>query len=303
MNEDDDIVDIEIDNVEKTENEAQPDEVIVEAAETEEPEEPEVKTEIDKSLEDLKAQLNRERQARLDAERRAHENESSLYQAKNETKSSNLHLVTNAIETVRQANDVLKTNYRDAMAMQDYDTAADIQATMVENAAKLQQLEQGRKALEKTPDYEVPEPYMPSDPVEALASQLSPRSAAWVRSHPEYATDPKLYQKMLAAHNLAVTDDIDPDSDEYFESIETTLRIRNAPRAYSEEATSQAAKPIQRRSSPPAAPVSRGAPGTGSRPNVVRLSAAEREMAELMGMSDKEYARNKMELKKSGRMN
>lgn len=297
MNEDEDTVDIEIDTVEKTDD---ADDIIVENVDSNEPE---AKDDIDKSLEDLKAQLERERQARLEAERRAHETESSLYQAKNETKSSNLHLVSNAIETVRQTNDVLKANYREAMAVGDYDSAADIQASMVENAAKLQQLEQGRKALEKTPDYEVPDPYMPSDPVEALASQLSPRSAAWVRSHPEYATDPKLYQKMLAAHNLAVTDDIEADTDEYFEAIETTLRIRSAPRGYDNDASSQAAKPTQRRSSPPAAPVSRGGSGTGSRTNVVRLTAEEREMASLMGMTEKEYAISKMELKKSGRMN
>lgn len=297
MSADEDNIEIEIDEIEKNDD---ADDIVVENADTDELG---AKSDIDKSLEDLKAQLERERQARLDAERRAHETESSLYQAKNETKSSNLHLVTNAIETVKQTNDVLKANYREAMSVGDYDTAADIQATMVENAAKLQQLEQGRKALEKTPDYEVPEPYMPSDPVEALASQLSPRSAAWVRSHPEYATDPKMYQKMLAAHNLAVTDDIEPDSDEYFEAIETTLRIRNAPRSYDDNASSQAAKPTQRRSSPPAAPVSRGGSGTGSRANVVRLSAEEREMASLMGMTEKEYAISKMELKKSGRMN
>lgn len=297
MNEDEDTVDIEIDTVEKTDD---ADDIVVENVDSNEPE---VKDDIDKSLEDLKAQLERERQARLEAERRAHETESSLYQAKNETKNSNLHLVSNAIETVRQTNDVLKANYREAMAVGDYDSAADIQASMVENAAKLQQLEQGRKALEKTPDYEVPDPYMPSDPVEALASQLSPRSAAWVRSHPEYATDPKLYQKMLAAHNLAVTDDIEADTDEYFEAIETTLRIRSAPRGYDSDASSQAAKPTQRRSSPPAAPVSRGGSGTGSRTNVVRLTAEEREMASLMGMTEKEYAISKMELKKSGRMN
>lgn len=297
MNEDEDTVDIEIDTVEKTDD---ADDIVVENVDSNEPE---AKDDIDKSLEDLKAQLERERQARLEAERRAHETESSLYQAKNETKNSNLHLVSNAIETVRQTNDVLKANYREAMAVGDYDSAADIQASMVENAAKLQQLEQGRKALEKTPDYEVPDPYMPSDPVEALASQLSPRSAAWVRSHPEYATDPKLYQKMLAAHNLAVTDDIEADTDEYFEAIETTLRIRSAPRGYDNDASSQAAKPTQRRSSPPAAPVSRGGSGTGSRTNVVRLTAEEREMASLMGMTEKEYAISKMELKKSGRMN
>lgn len=296
MNVDDDSIDIDLEQIEKTNDS---DDIVVETVDSDDSDD---KSDIDKSLEELKAQLEREKQARIEAERRAHETESSLYQAKNETKTSNLHLVTNAIETVRQTQDVLKNNYREAMSVGDYDTAADIQASMVENNAKLQQLEQGKKALEKTPDYEVPDPYMPSDPVEALASQLSPRSAAWVRSHPEYATDPKLYQKMLAAHNLAVSDDIEADTDEYFEAIETTLRIRNSSPRYDNEATSQAAKPTQRRSSPPAAPVSRSGSGTGSRPNVVRLTAEEREMASLMGMTDQEYAKSKMELKKSGRM-
>ena len=300
MTNDKDQIEIEIGNIEKTND---VDDIIVETAEPEANLEPVEKNEIDKSLEDLKAQLEREKQARLEAERRAYETETSLYQAKNETQSSNLHLVTNAIETVKQTNDVLKANYRDAMAMGDYDTAADIQTNMSANAAKLLQLEQGRRALENTPKYEAPEPYTPSDPVEALASQLSSRSANWVRSHPEFATNPKLYQKMLAAHNLAISDDIEPDSNEYFDAIETTLRIRDAAPLHNDDASEYAAKPTQRRSSPPAAPVSRGGSGTGSRPNVVRLSADEREMAQLMGMTDKEYAESKVALKKAGRLN
>ena len=50
---------------------------------------------------------------------------------------------------------------------------------------------------------------------------------------------------------------------------------------------------------PAAAPVSRGSSG---RENVVRLTAAEREMAELMGMKPEEYARNKIALKKEGKL-
>jgi len=255
---------------------------------------------IENSLETLKEQLERERQARAEAERRANEATQTAYQAQVEMQDNNLHLVTNAIETVNQTNSILKANYRDAMAAGDYDIAAEIQAEMSSNAAKLLQLEQGKQALENAPRGEAPRPYT-ADPVEALASQLSPRSADWVRRNPQFATDNRLYQKMLAAHNLAVADGIDPDTDDYFASIEDTLRIRSRDRY--EDASSSAARPVQRRSAPPAAPVSRSGTATGTRPNRVTLTPEEREMASMMGMTPEEYGRNKLALKKEGRMN
>lgn len=257
---------------------------------------------VDDGLETLKQQLERERQARAEAERRANEAAQTAYQAQAEMQDSNLHLVTNAIETVNQTNAILKGNYRDAMAAGDYDLAAEIQAEMSSNAAKLLQLEQGKQALESAPRTEAPRPYT-ADPVEALASQLSPRSADWVRRNPQFATDQRLYQKMIAAHNLAVADGIDPDTEDYFASIEETLRIRSRNDDSYEDASSAAAKPVQRRSAPPAAPVSRSGTGTGSRPNRVTLTSEEREMASFMGMTPEEYGRHKLALKKEGRMN
>lgn len=271
--------------------------IVVEKAEEKPQEDP-----IDTGLEALKEQLERERQGRIEAERRANEAAQNAYQAMNEAQDSNLHLVTNAIETVNQTNSILKSNYRDAMAAGDYDTAAEIQAEMSSNAARLLQLEQGKQALESAPRNEAPRPYV-ADPVEALASQLSPRSADWVRRHPEYATDQRLYNKMLAAHNLAVADGISPDTEDYFSSIEDTLRIRNSRRDDYDDASSAAAKPVQRRSSPPAAPVSRSGNAGGSAPNRVRLTSEEREMASMMGMTPEEYGRNKLALQKEGKLN
>lgn len=292
-NEADDVV-IELDEVIKTD-----DDVIV-IKEEDKPSDPPPADPVDSSLEELKAQLERERTARAEAERRANEASRTAFQAQTEVHDSNLHLVTNAIETISQSNAMLKANYREAMAAQDFDAAAEIQAEMSSNAAKLLQLEQGKQALENAPRAEAPQPYV-SDPVEALASQLSPRSADWVRRNPQFATDPRLYSKMLAAHNLAVADGIKPDTDDYFESIEGTLRLSRR-RDAGDDASAAAAKPTQRRSSPPAAPVSRSGSATGGNPNVVRLSAAEREMAQMMGMTPEEYGRNKRALQKEGKL-
>ena len=284
--EDDKIDDIEVVEVEKKPENAKND--------VSEPEE---------GIQELKAKLEQERAARIEAQKHARMAYETAADAKNEVQDTNLQLVRNAIDTVKRNNDILKYNYSEAMAVGDYNKAAEIQETMGMNSAKLMELERGRAHMENAPKIVAPEPPRPSDPVEALASQLSPRSADWVRRNPQCVTDPRMYQKMVAAHNLAVADGYTPDSDDYFGVIEDTLRIsRRVSVDHDEDPMSGAAKVTQRRSAPPAAPVSRGGGGTGSRPNEVRLTREEIETARDLGMTEKEYARNKMLLKKEGRM-
>jgi len=254
-------------------------------------------------IQELKMKLEQERAARIEAEKQARAAYSSAAEAKNEVQDTNLQLVKNAIDTVKRNNDILKYNYSEAMSVGDYTKAAEIQETMGMNSAKLMELERGRSHMENAPKAIPPEPMRHSDPVEELASQLSPRSADWVRRNPQCVTDPRMYQKMVAAHNIAVADGYTPDSDDYFGQIEDTLKIsKRVNTDYDDDPTSGAAKVTQRRSAPPAAPVSRGGGGTGSRPNEVRLTRDEIETARDLGMTEKEYARNKMLLKKEGRM-
>lgn len=254
-------------------------------------------------IRELKFQLEQEKLARAEAEKRAQQAAEREYAAKNEVADSNLSLINNAINTTQQETAYLKTGYREAMAAGDYDRAAEIQQRMADNSARLLQLENGKDALEKQARQAPPAYSQPLDPVEALASQLSPRSASWVRNNPQFATDQRLFQKMVAAHNLAMADGISPDTDEYFSSIEDTLRIRRPEPVY-EDPTFQAATVTQKRyTAPPAAPVSRSGTGTGSRPGIVTLTAQEREIAAMNGLTDKEYAQNKLALQKEGKLN
>lgn len=286
MADEQDPIDIEVPEDEKPEEA----DIVVEKTEEKPAEKP-----VDDEIETLKANLEREKLARQAAETRATEASHIAAQRTNETAESNLNLVVNAISTVKQTQEILKGNLSAAMAAQDFDESADIQVKMAENAATLQTLEQGKNNLESAPKVQPTQ----GDPVEALAAQLSPRSAQWVRDHPEYARDQRLYGKMLAAHNLAMADGVPADSDDYFREIEKTLRI--AP-ADAETPMSDAAAPVQRRSAPPAAPVSRSGTGDGRSRNRVTLSPDEREMAQMAGMTDQEYAREKLALIKEGKL-
>ena len=258
-------------------------------------------------IEALKQQLEMERVARAEAEKRARMAENTASKASYEVQDSNLQLIVSAIDSVNRTNAMLKRDYAAAMQAGAFDQAAEIQSQMSINGAKLLQLENGKAALSerlKNPPQQQPE--MPADPVEAVASQLSPRSAAWVRAHPECVRDKRLYMKMVGAHNIAVADGFQADTDEYFAEIERQMGYRKPRTAVQqddeEEPTSMAAKPMARKAPPPAAPSSRAASnGSGGR-NTVTLTREEREMAGIMGMTPEEYAKNKIALKKEGKL-
>lgn len=247
----------------------------------------------EEGLEELKRKLEAAENARLADSRRARDAEQAAQAAQREVHSTNLSLVDNAIASLKQTGDILEANYAEAAQNGDWAAAAKIQREMAEASAKLLQLEQGKIALESQPEPQIQQRQI-DDPVEALASQLSAPSADWVRRHPEYARDQRQFQRMLAAHNLAVGDGIVADTPAYFAAIEETLRI--TPRR------EEAEQDPGRRAAPAAAPVSRGGNANGSKPNVVRLTAEEREMAELNGMTDAEYARQKLALQKEGKI-
>ena len=158
------------------------------------------------------------------AETARHKAELEVHSARGTVQETNLHLVTNAIDTLRQSNEIAKANYKAAMLAGDYDAAATYQEDMTNHAAKLLQLDQGKQVLENTP-LPVAPVQRSSDPIEAFASQLSSRSAEWVRRHPQFVTDPRLNQKMIAAHNMAMADGHVADSNEYFATVETLLQV------------------------------------------------------------------------------
>lgn len=262
----------------------------------------------DEGIKNLKRQLEVERQARAEAERRAREAQNTASRASQEVQDSNLQLILSAIDSVKRSSEMMKRDYAMAMSAGDFETAAEIQSNMSLNSAKLLQLENGKSALEQrlaNPPRQEPE--RPADPVEAIAAQLSPRSAAWVRAHPECVKDRRLYMKMIGAHNIAVADGFEADTDEYFAEIERQMGYRKPQTAVQddqdEEPTSMAAKPMAKKPPPPAAPSSRAASnGTGGR-NTVTLSREQREMASIMGMTPEEYAKNMVALKKEGKIN
>lgn len=258
------------------------------------------KKEIDpaKALEKLKQKLKKEQERAEQAERQAREFMAKAQTASNEVEDTHLHLVNNAISTVKRDNEILKMNYRDALANGDYDKVAEIQESISMNSAKLLQLENGFNEMKNRP--QTPPPQQPRDiTVDDLVHRVTPKSADWLRENRDNLREPRALRIMARAHDDAMDMGIKTESKEYFRFIENRLGIgaNGAPRFEQDDdgdedtsAMSVAAAPTQRRQAPPAAPVSRSAGfNDGSRPNRITLTAEQAEYAKISGLTPHEY--------------
>jgi len=250
----------------------------------------------------LKKQLEDERKARSDADRRANEAQQLANKAQRDVQDGDYQLIVSAIDKAKSNSELLKNAYAESMAAGDYRKVADIQEALALNANKLSTLENGKSALENK--LRQPVQQVNNDPVEEFASRLTPRSANWIRNNPDYARDPKKYESMVRAHNHAMGEGYVPDTDAYFQHVESRLGLRNAPEPEADDdVVSIAAAPTQKRTAAPAAPTTRMASNTSGKPTTVRLTPEQREMASMMGYSPEDYAKYMVALKREGRIN
>jgi len=155
----------------------------------------------EEGIKKLQSQLQKETQARINAEYREKQHADKANQLETEVGKSQLTTIDNAIEFAKVERGNLKKAYAAALAAGDFDGASEISEKQSDIAAKLLNLENGKVALAERPRTVQP---IASDPVEAFAKNLQAPAAAWIRQHPDYVTDTDLHKEMVAAHNLAV---------------------------------------------------------------------------------------------------
>jgi hypothetical protein len=261
-----------------------------------EPEPVQKVVEPEEGLNQLKANLAAAEARAAAAEAREREANQRTAQAQGTVQDSRVSQVEAMITAKNTALQSNKAALAEKWASGDFTGAADIQEEMAKSAADLRMLESGLEQLKNQPKPQ-PEVRQINDLAEALAVQLDPRSAQWVRQHPDYARDPSKYTQLMAAHNLAIARH-EGGTDGYFGEVERLLGIE--PNIGVEHVV----EPVRRQAAPAAAPVTRGANGGASRPTVVRLTADEREMAHLNwpdldeAAAEKAYAREKYEIER-----
>lgn len=224
----------------------------------------------DDPVESLKSQFNAMSQRATAAEQAAIEAQQVAQQASQRAHQLETAVVGSQLDTVVSgiaAAEAEATNAENALITAqeqgDFAAVARAQRAIAKAEARILRLTEAKDDLEEQAQRRPAQPDPtrqqqpqrragPSDPVEAFiqGNKLTPRSADFIRRHPETTTDPKANARMLAAHNLAVADGVEIESDEYFRRIEEGISV-----------TKKAEPQQQRRPSAPAAPAAGGTGG------------------------------------------
>lgn len=271
---------------------------------------PDVVSSLRKQIDQLQAETAAERAARVAAEQAADKNARLAQGAAQHAQASRLQLVEGYVNQAKGRENALKSEMKAALEAGDYTAVSNLQVEAAKVAARRLQYEDTLADLEleaKRPRAE-PEPVRPAAPAdqfEASIAAMSEPSKRWLREHRECITDEVKNAEVLLADKMARRSGLQPDTPEYFTFIEERMGYRQ--KAEPAEITDDGvevidAKPEPRRSSMPAAPVSRDARPNG-KPSAsqYRLSKAEVEMAEQLGMSPTEYAKYKIQAEREGR--
>lgn len=281
------------------------------AADAERPvKQPKVTAETDQTVDDLRKQVEQANAATTEANRRAAESAAHAQRSQAEAQGSRTaaeqarhDTISTAFEAAKGRMAALKADLKAAMQNGDHDAAVEAQAEMSLIGGRLNELEDEKiridEARKNPPPPRVETRQPPADPVETLTAQMSPASAAWVRAHPECATDQRQRSRMLAAHHEALAEGKAVESPEYFAHLDAKFGAQ--PEADPPPVRQQRERPV-------AAPPTRGMVPNGvghdnASSQKVTLTAEMRQTARALDMTDIEYATYLKQARTDGRLN
>lgn len=256
------------------------------------------------------AEKDRDEAKRLAGERGAHadrlQGEASRW--RNEAEASRYQEIVSAIAGWDQKAQALEASLAEAYQAGEFTKAAKLQGEIATAAAQRLRLDDGKTEMEQRADAaKRQQAETPNDPVERYLkqSQITGRSADWVRRHPEVVSDPVKQRKVVAAHYAALADELAVGTDAYYDHVDKAMGYSQA----TDTPISEAGTETERKSPAVSAPVSRSSSSSSGADSAVRreghkviLSKAQLEIAEMSGLTPAEYAQSLLALEREGQL-
>lgn len=271
-----------------------------------------------------------ERTRREAAERVALQARQDADEARTVTESTQLTLIANGIEAATRETASLETQLATAFEAGDFKGAAAIQTKLGKATASLDRLENQKAEYEagakRTPTTEgrVEAPAQVNSAFENYVSNFAPEAQTWLRAHPECVPanvggKATANAKMMEGHYKALSQNITPNTPDYFKVIEESTGHRQpvskaaeVVEAGSDEVEEAPAKPAPKAKKPQtSAPPSRDVPtaqGKLGGQRTVNLTKEQQEMAKIsfphLPVRDAfaQYAKNFVELEAEGKI-
>jgi len=224
----------------------------------------------------------REKDAAVAFARQVHEQNQVLQAALAKTQASSLGEIKKGAQ---QEVERYKEDLRAAVELNDGDKVADLTVKLQEANLRFMNASSEEERIKSLP------PPQPQPQPQPQAPRLSSKQQEWEDKNPWFRSNQRMFAYALAVHDELTKPQhlggkgVVPETDLYYTTIDKEMRDR-FPEAFK---TSQSSG---RSRSTPVAGVSRQAPSSSGK--ILKLTKAEASIASQLGISPKEYARQKM---------
>jgi hypothetical protein len=258
---------------------------------------------VKKRINKLRYQQHEERRQREEAERLREEAIRVAQKYADQSKQyhkiiqeGEQYLVHQIRERASMAVDQAKNSYRQAYEEGNTDKILEAQEALINAQSELKSADYQLNEIKHRPkqapeEFKAPEPQQPQvhKPPEPSAKALK-----WSQENPWFGQEKDMTALAYGVHEKLIRDEgFDPNSDEYFEAIDRTMRSRFPD--YFGEGDSGSDEPSQDEQSSstsrsPSVVVAPSSRNNGAKPRKVRLSRTQIALAKRLGLTAEQYA-------------
>lgn len=258
---------------------------------------------VKKRINKLRYQQHEERRQREEAERLREEAIRVAQKYADQSKQyhkiiqeGEQYLVHQIRERASMAVDQAKNSYRQAYEEGNTDKILEAQEALINAQSELKSADYQLNEIKHRPkqapeEFKAPEPEQPQvhKPPEPSAKALK-----WSQDNPWFGQEKDMTALAYGVHEKLIRDEgFDPNSDEYFEAIDRTMRSRFPD--YFGEGDSGSDEPSQDEPSSstsrsPSVVVAPSSRNNGAKPRKVRLSRTQLALAKRLGLTPEQYA-------------
>jgi len=206
------------------------------------------------------------------------------------------YLVHQIRERAAMAVDQAKNSYRQAYEEGNTDKIIEAQEALINAQSEFKSADYQLNEIKRRPKQE-PEQFKPAQQKQPEVQQPpkpSPKAVMWAEQNPWFGQEKDMTALAYGVHEKLIRDEgYDPNSDEYFEAIDRTMRSRfpdyfgEGDSGSDESSQGEQSSSTSRSPSVVVAPSSRN---NGAKPRKVRLSRTQLALAKRLGLTPEQYA-------------
>jgi hypothetical protein len=184
--------------------------------------------------------------------------------------------------------EMAKKAYKEAYDAGDADRLVEAQQAMQEANLKMYNAKNLRTTTLQEPEIELKQQQVPQQPV---VPQPDRRAMAWQERNPWFGQDEEMTASALGLHEKLKRNGVVVGSDEYYATLDKTIRKRFSENFETTEVTETKAETPRTKTSTVVAPATRS-----TSPNKVKLKTSQMTILKKLGLTPEQYVREQQKL-------